>query len=163
SFRNEITVEHFTFRSCEFEQMEMEFFVPPPQYAEEGKDDMYWYNYWCEQRMNWYTSLGIRKEKLRLRAHESSELAHYAKACADRATLAFLLDAYVEEPPPPGTNEGRTVLRLHPRLAPTKVAVFPLVKKDGMPEAARSIVEKFFKQQIKAVYDEKDAIGRRYR
>jgi glycyl-tRNA synthetase len=220
SFRNEITVEHFTFRSCEFEQMEMEFFVPPPQYAEEGKDDMYWYNYWCEQRMNWYMSLGIRKEKLRLRAHEASELAHYAKACADveydypwgwgelegiahrsdydlkahekasgkrltffdsqknahyhpyviepaagadRAALAFLLDAYVEEPPPPGTNEGRTVLRLHPRLAPTKVAVFPLVKKDGMPEAARAVVEKFFKQQIKAVYDEKDAIGRRYR
>ena len=220
SFRNEITVEHFTFRSCEFEQMEMEYFVPPPQFAEEGKDDMYYYNYWREQRLSWYESLGIRKEKLRLREHVGSELAHYAKACsdveyeypwgwgelegiahrtdydlkahekasgkkltffdsqknahyhpyviepaagADRAALAFLIDAYAEEPPPPGTTEGRTVLRLHPRLAPTKVAVFPLVKKDGMPEAARAIMGRFFKQQINAVYDEKDTIGRRYR
>jgi glycyl-tRNA synthetase len=220
SFRNEITVEHFTFRSCEFEQMEMEYFVPPPQYAEEGKDDMYWFNYWRQERLNWYSSLGLRKEKLRLRDHEGSELAHYAKACsdieyeypwgwgelegiahrtdydlkahekasgkkltffdsqknahyhpyviepaagADRAALAFLIDAYAEEPPPPGTNEGRTVLRLHPRLAPTKVAVFPLVKKDGMPEIARTILDKFFKQQIKAMYDEKDTVGRRYR
>jgi glycyl-tRNA synthetase len=220
SFRNEITVEHFTFRSCEFEQMEMEFFVPPPGFAEEGKDDMYWFNYWCQERLNWYISLGLRKEKLRLRPHAAEELAHYAKACsdieyeypwgwgelegiahrsdydlkshekasgkrltyfdpqknvhyhpfviepaagADRAALAFLLDAYVEEPPPPGTNEGRTVLKLNPRLSPTKVAVFPLVKKEGMPEAARAIVAQFFKQQIKAIYDEKDAIGRRYR
>jgi glycyl-tRNA synthetase len=220
SFRNEITVEHFTFRSCEFEQMEMEYFVPPPQYADEGKDDMYWYNYWCQERLKWYSDLGIRKEKLRLRPHESSELAHYAKACsdveyeypwgwgelegiahrsdfdlkqheqhsgkrltffdsqknahyhpfviepaagADRTALAFLLDAYNEEPPPPGTNEGRTVLKLHPRLAPIKVAVFPLVKKDGMPEAARKVVAEFFKNQINTSYDEKDAIGRRYR
>ncbi|HEY3321153.1 MAG TPA: glycine--tRNA ligase [Planctomycetota bacterium] len=220
SFRNEITVEHFTFRSCEFEQMEMEFFVPPPGFAEEGKDDMYWYHYWCEQRLNWYSSLGIRKEKLRLRPHDASELAHYAKACsdveyeypwgwgelegiahrsdydlkqhqefsgkkltyfdpvknahyhpyviepaagADRAALAFLLDAFVEEPPPPGTNEGRTVLRLHPRLAPMKVAVFPLVKKEGMPETARKIIGEFVKNQINVFYDEKDAIGRRYR
>ena len=220
SFRNEITVEHFTFRSCEFEQMEMEYFVPPPPYAEEGKDDMYWYNYWCQERLKWYASLGIRPEKLRLRAHEKDELAHYAKACsdveyeypwgwgelegiahrtdydlkqhekhsgkkltffdsqknahyhpyviepaagADRTALAFLLDAYIEEPPPPGTNEGRTVLRLHPRLAPMKVAIFPLVKKDGMPEAARKIVDEFFKHQVNAVYDEKDTVGRRYR
>ncbi|HYG78028.1 MAG TPA: glycine--tRNA ligase [Planctomycetota bacterium] len=220
SFRNEITVEHFTFRSCEFEQMEMEYFVPPPQYAEEGKDDMYWYNYWCTERLKWYSDLGIRKEKLRLRAHEASELAHYAKACsdveydypwgwgelegiahrsdydlkahekasgkrltffdsqknahyhpfviepaagADRTALAFLLDAYTEEPPPPGTNEGRTVLKLHPRLAPIKVAVFPLVKKEGMPEVARKIIDEFVKNQINAFYDEKDAIGRRYR
>jgi glycyl-tRNA synthetase len=220
SFRNEITVEHFTFRSCEFEQMEMEYFVPPPQYAEEGKDDMYFYKYWCEERLKWYSSLGIRPEKLRLRDHEKDELAHYAKACADveydypwgwgelegiahrsdydlkqheqhsgkrltffdsqknahyhpyviepaagadRTALAFLLDAYTEEPPPPGTNEGRTVLKFHPRLAPIKVAVFPLVKKDGMPEAARKIIGEFLKHQIKANYDEKDAIGRRYR
>jgi glycyl-tRNA synthetase len=220
SFRNEITVEHFTFRSCEFEQMEMEFFVPPPPYAEPGKDDMYWYNYWCQERLNWYIGLGIRKEKLRLREHEKEELAHYAKACsdieydypwgwgelegiahrtdydlkahekasgkrlsyfdpqknahyhpyviepaagADRAALAFLLDAYTEEPPPPGTNEGRVVLKFHPRLAPIKVAIFPLVKKDGMPEAARKIVGEFVKHQINAFYDEKDTIGRRYR
>jgi len=84
-------------------------------------------------------------------------------AGADRAALAFLLDSYVEEPPPPGTNEGRTVLRLHPRLAPLKVAVFPLVKKDGMPEVARKIIAEFVKHQINAFYDEKDTIGRRYR
>ena len=221
SFRNEITVEHFTFRSCEFEQMEMEYFVPPPQFTGPGeRTDMEWYEYWCNERLAWYSSLGIRKEKLRLRPHEANELAHYAKACsdveyeypwgwgelegiahrsdydlkqheehsgkklqffdsqknaryhpyviepaagADRTALAFLLDAYVEEPPPPGTNEGRTVLRFHPRLAPIKVAVFPLVKKDGMPEAARKIVEQFYKHQISAFYDEKDTVGRRYR
>ena len=220
SFRNEITVEHFTFRSCEFEQMEMEYFVPPPQYAEEGKDDMYWYNYWCQERLNWYVSLGIRREKLRLRPHEADELAFYAKACsdveyeypwgwgelegiahrtdydlkqhekhsgrkltffdsqknahyhpyviepaagADRAALAFMIDAFNEEPPPPGTNEGRTVLKLHPRLAPIKVGIFPLVKKDGMPEAARKIIAEFVKNQINVFYDEKDTVGRRYR
>lgn len=221
SFRNEITVEHFTFRSCEFEQMEMEFFVPPPgMEAEGGKTDMDWYEYWCQERLAWYSSLGIRKDKLRLRPHEANELAHYAKGCsdveyeypwgwgelegiahrgnfdlkqheehsgkkltyfdpqknahyhpfviepaagADRTALAFLLDAYNEEPPPPGTNEGRTVLKFHPRLAPTKVAVFPLVKKEGMPEMADKICAQFYKHQIKAAYDEKDAIGRRYR
>ncbi|MGD0092277.1 MAG: glycine--tRNA ligase [Planctomycetota bacterium] len=220
SFRNEITVEHFTFRSCEFDQMEMEYFVPPPGFAEEGKDDMYWFKYWCDERLKWYTSLGLRAEKLRLRPHEQQELAHYAKACsdveyeypwgwgelegiahrtdydlkqhekhsgkklayfdpqknahyhpyviepaagADRAALAFLLDSYAEEPPPPGTKEGRTVLRLHPRLAPIKVAVFPLVKKEGMPDTARKIIAEFWKHQINAAYDEKDTIGRRYR
>jgi len=221
SFRNEITVEHFTFRSCEFEQMEMEFFVTPPEYLQPGeKTDMQWFEYWSNERLNWYASLGLRKEKLRLRPHEANELAHYAKACndveyeypwgwgelegiahrtdydlkqhekhsgkkltyfdpqankhyhpfviepaagADRAALAFLIDGFVEEPPPPGTNEGRTVLRLHPRLAPIKLAVFPLVKKEGMPESARKIVEEFSKAGIKAAYDEKDAIGRRYR
>lgn len=221
SFRNEITVEHFTFRSCEFEQMEMEFFVPPPGMTGEGeKTDMDWFEYWCNERLSWYSSLGIRKEKLHLRPHEPSELAHYAKACsdveyeypwgwgelegiahrsdfdlkqhekhsgkkltffdsqknahyhpyviepaagADRTALAFMLDAYTEEPPPPGTNEGRTVLRLHPRLAPIKVAVFPLVKKDGMPEVARKVIAEFRKHQINAFYDEKDTVGRRYR
>lgn len=221
SFRNEITVEHFTFRSCEFEQMEMEFFIPPPQYVGEGeKNDMQWFEYWCQERLKWYSDLGIRKEKLRLRPHVGEELAHYAKACsdveyeypwgwgelegiahrsdydltqhqkhsgkrltyfdsvknahylpyviepaagADRTALAFLLDAYAEEPPPPGTTEGRTVLRLHPRLAPMKVAVFPLVKKDGMPEAARKVIAEFHANKINAIYDEKDAIGRRYR
>jgi glycyl-tRNA synthetase len=220
SFRNEITVEHFTFRSCEFEQMEMEFFVPPPQYCGEGeKNDMDWYTYWCTERLEWYVRLGIRREKLRLRPHEASELAHYAKACsdveydypwgwgelegiahrtdfdlkahekasgkkltyfcpdkkahyhpyviepaagADRTALAFLLDAFTEEPPSEMRKEGRTVLKLHPRLAPTKVAVFPLVRKDGMPESARKVVAAFFKAGINAFYDEKDAVGRRY-
>ena len=221
SFRNEITVKHFTFRSCEFEQMEMEFFCHPPEFTPPGaKTDMQWFEYWSNERLNWYARLGLRKEKLRLRAHEANEMAHYAKACndieyeypwgwgelegiahrtdydlkqhekhsgkkltyfdplvnkhyhplviepaagADRAALAFLIDGFAEEPPPPGTNEGRTVLRLHPRLAPVKLAVFPLVKKEGMPEAARKIVDEFSQCGIKASYDEKDAIGRRYR
>lgn len=221
SFRNEITVEHFTFRSCEFEQMEMEFFCYPPEFTPPGeKTDMEWFEYWSNARLNWYSSLGIKKDKLRLRPHAADELSHYAKGCndveydypwgwgelegiahrsdydlkqhekhsgkkltyfdpqankhyhpyviepaagADRAALAFLIDAYVEEPPPPGTSEGRTVLRLHARLAPVKVAIFPLVKKEGMPESARKIVDEFSKSGLKAAYDEKDAIGRRYR
>jgi glycyl-tRNA synthetase len=220
SFRNEITVEHFTFRSCEFEQMEMEFFVPPPQYVSPGdKTDMEWFDYWCSERLDWYVRLGIRKEKLRLRAHEPSELAHYAKACkdveyeypwgwgelegiahrtdydlkqhekhsgkkltyfdpekkvhyhpfviepaagADRTALAFLLDAYTEEPPSEMRKEGRVLLKLHPRLAPIKVAVFPLVRKDGMPETARKVVAAFWQAGVNAFYDEKDAVGRRY-
>ena len=76
AFRNEITTGNFTFRSREFEQMELEFFVKP------GEDDK-WYDYWVEERLNWYISLGIRKENIRLRAHEKDELAHYAKACHD--------------------------------------------------------------------------------
>ncbi|MCX7804358.1 MAG: glycine--tRNA ligase, partial [Planctomycetota bacterium] len=227
SFRNEITVEHFTFRSCEFEQMEMEYFVPPPQYAETGKDDEYWHRYWCEERLNWYVKLGIRREKLRLRAHSKEELSHYSKATsdieyeypwgwgelegvanrtdydlkrhqefsgkkltyfdpqrnvhyipyviepaagADRAALAFLLDAYREEVVPTAgdrkdgsADDVRAVLKLHPRLAPIKVAVLPLVRKDNMPETAREIVRTFWAEGINAFYDEKDAIGRRDR
>jgi glycyl-tRNA synthetase len=225
SFRNEITVEHFTFRSCEFEQMEMEYFIPPPQYAEEGKGPDFWYDYWRTQRLAWYVeTLGIRKEKLRLREHEKSELAHYALACADveyeypwgwgelegiasrgdfdltqhtkhsgkkltyfdqdkkahylpyviepaagadRTALAVLIDAYDEEPPPPDakgeTPEPRVLLRLDPRLSPIKVAVLPLVRKDGMPERAREIIRTFWKHGVNAFYDEKDAVGRRYR
>ncbi len=219
SFRNEITVEHFTYRSCEFEQMEMEFFVPPPPHHEGDQDDMWWFNYWCQERLDWYKRLGIREAKLRLRAHVADELAHYAKACqdveyeypwgwgelegiahrtdydlkaherasgkkltyfdpqknihyhpfviepaagADRAALAFLLDAYTEEPPSEARKEGRVLLKLHPRLAPIKVGVLPLVRKDGMPETARKIVEAFFESGINVQYDEKDAVGRRY-
>jgi glycyl-tRNA synthetase len=75
----------------------------------------------------------------------------------------FIIDAFAEEPPPPGTKEGRTVLRLHPRLAPIKVAVLPLVRKDGMPERAREIVREFWRQGINSFYDEKQTVGRRYR
>jgi glycyl-tRNA synthetase len=225
SFRNEITVEHFTFRSCEFEQMEMEYFVPPPQYSDEGKGPDFWYDYWKKLRLDWYTStLGIRAEKLRLREHDADELAHYAKGCADveydypwgwgelegiasrsdfdltqhqkwsnkkltyfdpdkkahylpwviepaagadRTALAVLIDAYDEEPPSPdakGDNvEPRVLLHLDPRVAPIKVAVLPLVKKEGMPERAREIIRAFFKNGVNAFYDEKDAVGRRYR
>jgi glycyl-tRNA synthetase len=213
SFRNEIVVEHFTFRSREFEQMEMEFFVEP------GTDD-HWYDYWRSERLAWYHDLSVKPERLRLRDHEKSELAHYAKACTDveylypwgwgelegianrtdydlkkhsefsgkrldyfdpqtnqryvpyviepaagvdRSCLMFLIDAYSEEPPPEGTDEARVLLRLDPRLAPIKVAVLPLVRKDGMPEIARDIVSQFWQSSVNAFYDEKDAVGRRYR
>ena len=222
SYRNEITTSNLTFRTCEFEQMEMEFFCKP------GEDES-WYSYWRETRLNWYIGLGIKKENLRLRDHEESELAHYAKACADveyffpfeningvgewgelegianrtdydlkkhseysgkdleyfdqeskehytpyviepaagadRAALAFLCDAYDEETvvSPKGKEEIRTVLRFHPRIAPIKAAVFPLVKRDGMPEKAREIIAELQKEGINCFYDQAGAVGRRYR
>jgi len=209
SFRNEITPGNFTFRTREFEQMEMEFFVPP------GEDEK-WYKYWIEHRKNWYLQYGIKEENIRVREHEKSELAHYAKACsdieyrypwgwdelegianrtdfdlkthmehsgkdltyfdeqtkeryipyviepaagADRATLAFLIDAYDEEEV---EGETRTVLRFHPKIAPIKVGIFPLVKKDGLPEIAIDI-EKKLRNSYTTFYDESGAIGRRYR
>ncbi len=216
SFRNEITPGNFIFRTREFEQMEMEFFVPP---AEAGQ----WFEHWLGERMRWYTSLGLRPNHLRLRAHDADELSHYSSgtsdveylfpigwselegianrgnfdlkqhakfsgekleyfdqgsgeryvpyviepaAGADRATLAFLVDAYDEEVVPAteegGKGETRTVLRLHPRLAPVKVAVMPLVKKDGQPELARSIYEQL-RGRMQAEYDEGGSIGKRYR
>ena len=214
SFRNEITVEHFIFRSCEFEQMEMEFFCEP------GTDDE-WLEYWKTERMNWWKKYANDPSKFRLRAHEADELAHYAKGCFDveydypwgwdelegianrtdydlrkhaehsrtkieyfdaverkrytpfviepaagatRGMLVYLVDAYTEEEIE--TSKGtdtRTVLKLHPELAPIKVAVLPLVKKNGMPEVAREIVESFFDRGIAARYDEQHAIGKRYR
>jgi glycyl-tRNA synthetase len=215
SFRNEITPGNFIFRTREFEQMEMEFFVPPAEAAT-------WFSYWLAQRESWYTELGIRPDHLRLRAHERDELSHYSSATsdveylfpigwselegianrgdydlsrhaqfsgekleyfdqatgeryvphviepaagADRAMLAFLVDAYDEEVVArEGTGEGerRTVLRLHPRLAPVKVAVLPLVSKDGQPELARE-VHRAIRGGVQAEYDEGGAIGRRYR
>ena len=187
SFRNEITPGNFIFRTREFEQMEMEFFVPPDEAPT-------WYEFWKQARFDWYTELGLRADHLRLREHETEELAHYSTgtadveylfpigwselegiadrgdfdlkahaehsgekleyfdpqtkeryvphviepaAGADRATLAFLVDAYDEDEL---GGELRTVLKLHPRLAPVKVAVLPLVRKDGQPEVAREIV-----------------------
>ncbi|WP_428100600.1 glycine--tRNA ligase [Candidatus Rariloculus sp.] len=213
AFRNEINPRNFTFRSREFEQMEMEFFC-------RAADAPAWYAYWRERRYRWYVSLGIRPENLVLREHEDSELAHYAAACADveyrfpfgqselegianradfdlrqhmqmtgkdlryfddqaameeerrylphviepaagadRATLAFLCDAYTEDEV---GNEARTVMKLHPRLAPVKAAVFPLVRKEGMPDRARAIY-RALRRKLDAAYDEKGAIGRRYR
>ncbi len=209
SFRNEITPGNFIFRTREFEQMEMEFFVPP---AEAGK----WFEYWVGERQSWYTKLGIRPDQLRLRAHEADELSHYSSntsdieylfpigwselegiadrgdfdltqhaefsgekleyfdqasgeryvphviepaAGADRATLAFLVDAYDEEEL---DGETRTVLRLHPRLAPVKVAILPLVKKDGQPELAREAFEAL-RGLMTTEYDEGGSIGKRYR
>ncbi len=209
SFRNEITPGNFIFRTREFEQMEMEFFVPPSEADT-------WFEHWTRERFDWYVRLGIRPEKLRLRPHEPDELSHYSSATsdveyefpigwselegianrgdfdlsrhaqfsgekleyvdtatkeryvphviepaagADRATLAFLADAYHEEEV---EGENRTVLRLHPRLAPVKVAVLPLVRKDGQPELAREVFTDL-RARITAEYDEGGSIGKRYR
>jgi glycyl-tRNA synthetase len=209
SFRNEITPGNFIFRTREFEQMEMEFFVPPPEAHE-------WYEHWKQERFTWYEDLGIRTDHLRLREHEADELSHYSSgtadveylfpigwselegianrgdfdltrhsefsgekleyfdqatgdryvphviepaAGADRATLAFLVDAYDEEEV---EGESRTVLRLHPRLAPVKAAVLPLVRKDGQPELARE-VRASLRGLMQTEYDEGGSIGRRYR
>jgi len=210
SFRNEIVVEHFTYRSCEFEQMEMEFFVKP------GEDEK-WYEYWKNFRLNWYSKYGVKAENLHLRPHEKDELSHYAKACSDveykfpwgfaelegianrtdydlnkhaeasgkdlryfdpdtqekfypyviepaagvdRTFLAMLVDAYAEEEV---KGENRVVLKLNPEIAPIKVAVLPLVRKENMPEKAQEIVETFWAEGVNAFYDEKQSIGRRYR
>jgi glycyl-tRNA synthetase len=238
SFRNEVTTKAFIFRTREFEQAELEFFCEP------GTDEK-WYEHWKEARFNWYIKLGLKKENLRFREHDSDELAHYAKACVDveyrfpfgggdwqelegianrtdydlrqhqrgirtlnkwfendrqlekieladeakdfekgplsyfddeqkkryipyviepsagidRSALAFLVDAYDEEEV---RGEQRNLLRFHPALAPMKVAVFPLVKREGMPEIARNIYA-CLKKYFNCFYDEKGAIGRRYR
>ena len=209
SFRNEITPGNFIFRTREFEQMEMEFFVPPDQ-------AQHWYEYWLTARRDWYLKLGMRADHLRLRAHDPDELSHYSSgtsdveylfpigwqelegianrgnfdltqhaeasgqkleyvdtasgerylphviepaAGADRATLAFLVDAYDEDEI---EGEARTVLRLHPQLAPVKVAVLPLVRKDGQPELATEVYTSL-RGRMQTEYDAGGAIGRRYR
>jgi glycyl-tRNA synthetase len=215
SFRNEITPGNFIFRTREFEQMEMEFFVPPAE-AER------WFEHWLAERELWYTKLGIRPDHLRLRAHDAEELSHYSSgtsdveylfpigwselegianrgdfdltrhaefsgekleyfdqasgeryvphviepaAGADRATLAFLVDAYDEEVvggEGEGAGETRTLLRLHPRLAPVKVAVLPLLRKEGQPELARE-VHRAVRTVAQSEYDDGGSIGKRYR
>src|SRR4051794_6683937 len=209
SFRNEITPGNFIFRTREFEQMEMEYFVPPGEAQEQ-------YTRWCDERRRWYEELGIRPDHLRLREHDQDELSHYSSgtsdveylfpigwselegianrgdfdltqhaeysgekleyfdsatgdryvphviepaAGADRATLAFMVDAYDEE-----EVEGRerVLLRLAPRLAPVKVAVLPLVNKDGQPEKARAIYEDL-RRRMPAEFDSGGSIGKRYR
>jgi len=209
SFRNEITPGNFIFRTREFEQMEMEFFVPP---AESTK----WYEYWCETRMQWYIDLGIPADMLRLRAHDVDELSHYSSGTSDiefkfpwgwgelegiaqrtnfdlnrhaefskqkleyfdqatseryvpyvvepaaganRTMAAFLLAAYDEDVV---NDEPRTVLRLHPRLAPYQVAILPLSKKDSLTPLADQIFSVLSKRYY-CDYDETQAIGRRYR
>ncbi|MEW6746691.1 MAG: glycine--tRNA ligase [Planctomycetota bacterium] len=209
SFRNEITPGNYIFRTREFEQMEMEYFVLPSEWDK-------WFDYWRQERFDWYRRLGIDQEKLRLRHHDKSELAHYSNACSDveylfpfgwselegiasrtdfdlrrhsefsgkdlsyfddqtrerfypfviepaagvdRAALAFLCDAYREEDV---RGETRVVLRLHKSLAPIKVAIFPLVKRDGMPEKAHQM-EMELRRHFTTFYDEAGAIGRRYR
>jgi glycyl-tRNA synthetase len=241
SFRNEITPRYFTYRSREFEQMEIEFFCRPAESPA-------WYAYWRDCRFQWYVSLGLKSEKLRLRDHGPEELSHYScgtadieyafpfleegdfgelegiahrgdfdlrshmegklvrdgegfavelgpdgkprhpgsgkdlayfdeetkerliphviepSAGADRAALAFLTEAYSEDvvPDEKGVPQERVVLRLHPRLAPVKAAVFPLIKREGMPEMAAEIYREL-KRSWNVFYDEKGSIGRRYR
>lgn len=209
SFRNEITTRRFVFRTCEFEQMEMEFFCKPDT-------DLEWFEYWKKERMNWFFNLGCSKDRLRLREHGKDELSHYSKATVDieylfpfgwselegiacrgafdltqhskfsgkqivwkdqvtgesyiphvvepalgtdRALITFLIDAYREEEVEGNT---RTVLKLHPRLAPVKAAVFPLLRKDGQPEKAEQVY-KMLKESYYTVYDDSGSIGRRYR
>lgn len=214
AFRNEITTKNFIFRTCEFEQMEMQFFISP-------KEDDRWFDYWREERWNYYVSkLGADLRKLRWRRHGEGELAHYAKDAYDieyefpfgwselegihnrtdfdlarhgeycgkeinyldeetgnryvpfvietsagltRSVLMILSDAYEEEAlDASGKEEVRTVMRFHPHLAPVTVAVFPLVKKDGLAELARKI-EIELREDFSTFYDQGGAIGRRYR
>jgi len=209
AFRNEITPGNFIFRTREFEQMEMQYFVKPGT-------DAQWLEIWKEERFAWYLKLGIRKEKLRFHQHEPHELAHYAAAAydiqyefpfgwqelegihnrtdfdlrrhmeysgknltyfdeqaneryipyiietsagCDRTILALLVDAYGEEDT---GKEVRTVLRLHPSVAPIKAAVFPLVNREGMPDIAHKIYEMIM-PHFKAFYDDSGSVGRRYR
>lgn len=237
AFRNEINPRNYTFRSREFEQMEIEFFCHPDE-------SMKWYEYWRNLRLSWYSRLGIKSEKLRPREQGEKELAHYSKACtdieylfpfseepqelegvahrgafdltqhmqhsgrdlsyfdeeswakfdktgikgdkkaeqeakakfryvphviepsagADRFTLAVLCEAYTEDQVPndKGEMEERVVMKFHPRLAPVKAAIFPLVNKEGMPDIAMKLYREL-KQDWNVVYDDGGAIGRRYR
>src|SRR3954449_11113915 len=209
SFRNEITPGNFIFRTLEFEQMEMEFFVPPAE-AEQ------WHEHWMQERLDWYVALGLDRDRLRLRAHGPEELSHYSSATSDieylypigwselegianrgdfdltqhaklsgekleyfdpqsreryvphviepaagvgRTLLALLCDAYDTDEL---GGESRTVLRLHPSVAPVKVAVLPLLRKDGHPELAREIHADLRRRMV-SEYDEGGHIGKRYR
>ncbi len=209
SFRNEITPQNFVFRTREFEQMEMEYFVPPDEAQR-------WYEFWCEERFRWYTELGIPEDALRLRAHDPDELSHYSSGTSDeefrfpwgwdelegianrgdydltqhathsgekleyfdqasgeryvphvvepaagatRTMMAFLIAAYREDEV---NGEARTVLALHPRLAPYKVAVLPLSKKDTLTPLAREVLAALQPHWM-VDYDETQSIGRRYR
>ncbi len=210
SFRNEITPGNFTFRTREFEQMEIEYFCRPDQ-AEER------YQHWIQARLNWYLELGLSKDKLRLRPHAKDELAHYAAGCTDieylfpfgwselegianrtdydlkqhaqfsgkdltyrdpvtnekffpyviepsggcdRGALAFLVDAYHEEQV---KDETRVVMRFHPRLAPVKVAVFPLLKKNEGCVAMAKDIKQGLQKGWNCTYDDTGAIGKLYR
>ena len=222
SFRNEIIVEHFIFRSCEFEQMEMEFFCEPGTQKQ-------WLEYWKNERMNWYKRYANAPEKFRFRQHDQDELAHYSDDCYDieylypwgwgelegiasrtdydlsrhaeasgvklsyfdqqkadpttgkpgwrytpyviepaagltRSVLAFLLDAYAEETGTDhaGEEKVRVLLKLHPRLAPFKAAILPLVKKDGQPEKAELLAKAFRAEGLNVAMDMQQSIGKRY-
>ncbi len=209
AFRNEINPRNYTFRSREFEQMEIEFFC-------HDRDAMKWWEWWRDVRINWYKSLGLAGENLKPRNQDDKELAHYSKACtdieyyfpfadepqelegvahrgcfdltqhqqhsgkdmtyfddetkerflptviepsagADRSTLAFICEAYTVDPSRPSPE----LMKFHPRLAPIKAAVFPLVNKDGLPEIAEPLFREI-RKRWPAQYDAKQSIGKRY-
>jgi len=209
SFRNEITPGNFTFRTREFEQMEMEWFCKP------GEDEN-WHKYWIDFSMDWFKQYGIRKENLRLRNHDKNELPHYSKASADieynfpwswgeletisnrtdydlkahtklsgkdltyfdqstnekytpfviepsmgadRSVLAYLCDAYCEESL---ENETRTLLKLHPQIAPITVAILPLSKNEKLSSLSKKVYD-ILKSKYNTQYDDTQSIGRRYR
>src|SRR5579875_2942440 len=209
SFRNEITPGNFVFRTREFEQMELEYFVPPAEAAR-------YFDYWCQERLAWYERLGIPKDQLRLRRHAAEELSHYSAGTADiefafpwgwgelegianrtdydlrahaahagvrlefydqasgeryvphviepaagatRTMMAFLLAAYDEDEV---GGERRTVLRLHPRLAPYQVAVLPLSRRAELTALARQVLAGL-RSRFVCAYDDAQSIGRRYR
>jgi glycyl-tRNA synthetase len=209
AFRNEINTKNFLFRTREFEQMEMQFFV-------NSSEDVKWFDYWKEERFQWFINLGIKKEKLKFHQHEADKLAHYAKdaydieyefpfgwgeiegihnrtdydlsrheeysgknmkyfdentkekfipyiietsAGASRSFMAFLVDSYHEEEV---KGEKRIVLKLHPKLAPIKCAVFPLVNRDNMQQISKSLAGDL-RKYFRVFYDDNGAVGRRYR
>ncbi len=209
SFRNEITPQNWIFRTREFEQMEMEYFVPPAESQQ-------WHEYWCGERVNWYRELGMPADMLRLRPHDADERSHYSAGTSDveflfpwgwdelegianrtdfdlrahaersgerldyfdqatneryvphviepaagatRTMAAFLLAAYDEDEV---SGEKRVVLRLHPRLAPYKVAVLPLSKKETLTPLAKEIFGRLA-PLFMVDYDDTQSIGRRYR
>ena len=209
SFRNEITPQNFVFRTREFEQMEMEYFVPPAE-------AQHWFEYWLDERYRWYLGLGIPESQLRLRHHDADELSHYSTGTADveflfpwgwdelegianrtdfdlkahatasgerleyfdqtsgeryvpyviepaagatRTMMAFLLAAYSEDEV---GGEARTVLRLHPRLAPYQVGVLPLSKKETLEPTAREVLA-LLQPHFMCDYDVTQSIGKRYR
>jgi glycyl-tRNA synthetase len=217
AFRNEITPGNFTFRTREFEQMEMQYFIHP-QEAEK------WFAYWLEQRQKWYLQLGLDKKKLKLREHQKEELAHYAKKAVDleydfpfqdkelegihnrgdfdlsrheqfanynlhyqdletkekfipyiietsggvdRSVLAFLIDAYTEvkggrTTTTESVKEVEVVLKLHQDLAPIKVAILPLSKKEQLEVVSQKIYQELMKNYV-CDYDVTGSIGKRYR
>tara|TARA_X000001036_G_scaffold76745_4_gene68341 strand:- start:20848 stop:22299 length:1452 start_codon:yes stop_codon:yes gene_type:complete len=209
SFRNEITPGNFTFRTREFEQMEMEFFCSP-------EEDESWHDYWINFSLDWFKKYGLRDENLMIRKHDKDELPHYSKASsdieylfpwswgeletisnrtdydlkahselsgkdlsyfdqennnrytpfviepamgADRSVLAFLCDAYCEEET---EKETRTLLKLHPDIAPIKIAVLPLSRNEKLTEYSRNIFDKL-NSIYETQYDDTQSIGRRYR
>ena len=218
AFRNEINPGNFTFRSREFEQMELQFYIKP-----EESQARKWYEYWKKERMNWYLALGMTENKLRFRQHEENERAHYARDAwdieydspfgwkefegihnrgdwdlsqhqkssgqdmqyfdqetgkhylpwiietsggVDRAALFFLIDAYNEDKDPStNSGQGRVVLKLNPKLAPVKVAVFPLLaNKPELVKKARLVRELLTvnRELLPIAWDERGNIGKRY-